>query len=156
MTPKSLLRHRKAVSSLDEFAQGRFQTVIGDRRRAAAVKRVLLCSGKIYYELESHRAERRRDDVALVRIEQLYPVPADALAAILREYPDDTPAVWVQEEPKNMGAACFWSLHFGTRIFDRLPFSIVARPASASPATGSMARHKEEQAALMAAAFGAG
>ncbi|MGH7793953.1 MAG: 2-oxoglutarate dehydrogenase E1 component [Candidatus Binatia bacterium] len=154
MTPKSLLRHREAVSTLSELAQGGFETVIGERRDGAAVKRVLLCSGKIYYDLNSHRAERRRDDVALVRIEQLYPLPADALAAALRQYPDDTPAVWVQEEPINMGAAGFWSLRFGTRLFDRLPFSTVARPASASPATGSMARHKQQQAALLAAAFG--
>jgi 2-oxoglutarate dehydrogenase E1 component len=81
-------------------------------------------------------------------------VPAEALAAALSEYPDGTPAVWVQEEPINMGAACFWSLRFGTRLFDRLPFSTVARTASASPATGSMERHKQQQAALLAAAFG--
>jgi 2-oxoglutarate dehydrogenase E1 component len=154
MTPKSLLRHREAVSPLSDLAEGGFETVIGERRDGAAVKRVLLCSGKIYYELKRHRVERRRDDVALVRVEQLYPVPAEALAAALSEYPDGTPAVWVQEEPINMGAACFWSLRFGTRLFDRLPFSTVARTASASPATGSMERHKQQQAALLAAAFG--
>ena len=154
MTPKSLLRHREAVSRLDEFARGRFETVIGERRGEAEVKRILLCSGKIYYDLKSRRAERRRGDVALVRMEQLYPVPTDALAAALNEYSNDTPVIWVQEEPINMGAACFWSLRFGTRLFDRLPFSVVARPASASPATGSLARHKEQQAALLAAAFG--
>jgi 2-oxoglutarate dehydrogenase E1 component len=153
MTPKSLLRHREAVSRLDEFARGRFETVIGEHRGEAEVKRILLCSGKIYYDLKSRRAERRRGDVALVRMEQLYPVPTDALAAALNEYSNDTPVVWVQEEPINMGAACFWSLRFGTRLFDRLPFSVVARPASASPATGSLARHKEQQAALLAAAF---
>jgi len=154
MTPKSLLRHREAVSPLSDFAQGGFKTVIGERRNGAAVKRVLLCSGKVYYELKRHRDERRRDDVALVRIEQLYPVPEDTLTAALRNYADGTPAVWVQEEPINMGAACFWSQRFGTQLFDRLPFSTVARTASASPATGSMARHKQQQAALMAAAFG--
>ena len=152
MTPKSLLRHRQAVSALPELARGGFKTVIADDG-AGSVKRILLCSGKLYYEIKSYRAERRRDDVAIVRIEQLYPTPMDALAAALKRYPDGTPAVWVQEEPINMGAACFWSLQFGAELFKRLPFSIVARPASASPATGSAARHKEQQAKLLAAAF---
>jgi 2-oxoglutarate dehydrogenase E1 component len=153
MTPKSLLRHRDAVSSLGEFAQGQFQTVIADNA-AGSAKRVLLCSGKIYYELKGYRAEHRRDDVAIVRVEQLYPTPLDALAEACRGYRDGTPAVWVQEEPANMGAACFWSLQFGDSLFARMPFSVVARPPSASPATGSAARHREQQADLLAAAFG--
>jgi 2-oxoglutarate dehydrogenase E1 component len=154
MTPKSLLRHRDATSALTEFSQGRFETVIGEPRTNRNTKRVLLCSGKIYYDLRRHGAERQRDDVAIVRLEQLYPTPTDALAAALRECPENTPVVWVQEEPRNMGAACFWSLQFGTRLFDRFPFTIVARPASASPATGSASRHREQQAALLIAAFG--
>jgi len=153
MTPKSLLRHRESLSPLSALTRGGFETVIAEDN-GATPKRILLCSGKVYYDLKHYRAERRRNDVALVRIEQLYPVPNEALAAGLNKYSDGTPAVWVQEEPVNMGAACFWTLRFGTRLFDRLPFSVVARPASASPATGSMARHKEQQAALMAAAFG--
>jgi 2-oxoglutarate dehydrogenase E1 component len=156
MTPKSLLRHREATSSLTEFAQGRFETVIAESRSDSIVKRALLCSGKIYYDLLRHRAEQRRDDVAIIRIEQLYPTPRDALATALSGYPDSTPVVWVQEEPSNMGAACFWSLQCGTRLLDRFPFSMVARPASASPATGSASRHKEQQAQLLAAAFGEG
>ncbi len=120
---------------------------------AASVKRILLCSGKLYYELKSYRAERRRDDVAIVRIEQLYPTPIASLVEVLKRYPDGTPAVWVQEEPSNMGAAGFWSLQSGAELFKRLPFSTLARPASASPATGSAARHKEQQAKLLAAAF---
>jgi len=154
LTPKSLLRHRDATSSLTELSQGRFETVIGEPRSESIVKRILLCSGKVYYELKSHRAERRRDDVAIVRIEQLYPTPTDALAAALGGYPERTPVVWVQEEPSNMGASCFWSLQFGTRLFDRYPFTMVARPPSASPATGSAWRHREQQAQLLAAAFG--
>ena len=153
MTPKSLLRHRRAVSPLAALVDGSFESVIGESPRAET-KRVLLCSGKVYYELDNYRAERKREDVALVRVEQLYPVPDQALGAALAEYADGTPTIWVQEEPINMGAACFWSLRFGTRLFDRLPFSVVARPAAASPATGSMACHKEQQVALLAAAFG--
>ncbi|TMA93831.1 MAG: 2-oxoglutarate dehydrogenase E1 component [Deltaproteobacteria bacterium] len=154
LTPKSLLRHRDATSSLTELSQGRFETVIGEPRSESIVKRILLCSGKVYYELKSHRAERQRDDVAIVRLEQLYPTPTDALAAALGGYPERTPVVWVQEEPSNMGALCFWSLQFGTRLFDRYPLTMVARPPSASPATGSAWRHREQQAQLLAAAFG--
>ena len=154
MTPKSLLRHRDATSSLEELSQGRFETVIGESRAAESiVKKILLCSGKIYYELKSYQAERQRHDVAIVRIEQLYPTPRDALAAALSRYPNGTPVVWVQEEPTNMGASCFWSLQFGTRLLDRFPLTFVARPASASPATGSASRHQQQQAELVAAAF---
>jgi 2-oxoglutarate dehydrogenase E1 component len=153
MTPKSLLRHREAVSPLAELAREGFKTVIGDSG-AAAAKRILLCSGKIYYDLASYRAEHRRDDVAIVRIEQLYPTPVGALAAALERYPSGTPAAWVQEEPINMGAACFWSQQFGAQLFKRFPASTVARPPSASPATGSASRHKEQQAKLLAEAFG--
>jgi 2-oxoglutarate dehydrogenase E1 component len=154
MTPKSLLRHRDATSSLADLSEGRFDTVIGESRAESIVKRVLLCSGKIYYELRSYRLERQRHDIAIVRIEQLYPTPMDSLAAALSGYPNGTPVVWVQEEPTNMGASCFWSLQFGTRLFDRFPLTFVARPASASPATGSASRHKQQQTELLAAAFG--
>jgi 2-oxoglutarate dehydrogenase E1 component len=152
LTPKSLLRHRDAVSSLPEFTQASFRTVIGDAG-AAQVKRILLCSGKIYYDLKNHRSGQNRDDVAIARIEQLYPTPQKALAGALERYPGGTPVVWVQEEPINMGAACFWSLQFGPKLFDRFPFSIVGRPAAASPATGSASRHREQQEKLMTEAF---
>jgi 2-oxoglutarate dehydrogenase E1 component len=152
LTPKSLLRHRDAVSSLTEFTQASFRTVIGDAR-TAPVKRILLCSGKIYYDLKDHRSRQNRDDLAISRMEQLYPFPQKALAEALERYPGGTPVVWVQEEPINMGAACFWSLQFGPKLFDRFPFSIVARPSAASPATGSASRHREQQEQLIAEAF---
>ena len=152
MTPKSLLRHRASVSALGDFSQGVFKTVIADSG-ATQAKRILLCSGKIYYDLASHRERTNRDDTPIVRIEQLYPIPRDALAAALDRYPEGTPAVWVQEEPVNMGAACFWSLQFGARLLHRFPFSIVARPAAASPATGSASRHREQQEKLLTEAF---
>ena len=154
MTPKSLLRHPGAVSTLDGLADGEFDTVIADGSAPQDSQRVLMCSGKVYYDLEKKRAEMNRADVAIVRIEQFYPVPEERLRAALERYPDGTPVVWVQEEPRNMGAACFWHLQLGNKLFDRFPFSVVARDASASPATGSASRHHQQQAELLAAAFG--
>jgi 2-oxoglutarate dehydrogenase E1 component len=152
MTPKSLLRHPAAVSSLSEFSDARFEGVRGEPG-ANGARRVLLCSGKLYYDLKRYREENKRDDVAILRIEQLYPTPTDALRNALAPFPKATPVVWVQEEPINMGAACFLSLQFGTQLFDRWAFSTVARPAAASPATGSATRHADQQAKLLAAAF---
>ncbi len=155
MTPKSLLRHPGAVSTLDRLADGEFETVIADSRSGELCRRILLCSGKVYYDLEKKRIELQRDDIAIVRIEQFYPVPEQPLRAALQSYADGTPVFWVQEEPRNMGAACFWHLQLGGKLFDRLPFSVIARPASASPATGSASRHHQQQTELLAAAFGA-
>ena len=153
MTPKSLLRHPGAVSTLDALADREFETVIADGSAQEAYQKVLLCSGKVYYDLEKKRAEMNRADVAIVRIEQFYPVPEERLRSALERYPSGTPVVWVQEEPRNMGAACFWHLQLGNKLFDRFPFSVVARDASASPATGSASRHHQQQAELLAAAF---
>jgi 2-oxoglutarate dehydrogenase E1 component len=154
LTPKSLLRHADSVSTLDDLATGRFQTVIEDQRqRKDPCRRILLCGGKIYFELDKKRAELQRDDVAILRIEQFYPAPEDALRAALEGYGDGTPVFWVQEEPCNMGAACFWHLQLGAMLFSRFPFSTIARPAAASPATGSASRHRRQQAELLAAAF---
>jgi len=155
MTPKSLLRHPKVVSSLEQCAQGKFQRVISDssERDPRPIRQIILCTGKIYYELEAQRDELKRDDVAVLRLEQLYPLPKDELNAALQRYADGTPVVWVQEEPENMGAWRFLRVKLGTRLFDRFPFSSVSRPASASPATGSFNSHKHEQARLLAEAF---
>jgi 2-oxoglutarate dehydrogenase E1 component len=154
MTPKSLLRHPGAVSNLDALADGEFETVIGDLSARQDCQKILLCSGKVYYDLEKKRAEMNRDDIAIVRIEQFYPVPEERLRAVLEGYAGGTPVVWIQEEPRNMGAACFWHLQLGNKLFDRFPFSVVARAASASPATGSASRHHQQQTELLAAAFG--
>jgi 2-oxoglutarate dehydrogenase E1 component len=155
MTPKSLLRHPRSVSTLDELAGGSFQRVIpdaqGDRK---GVTRVLLCSGKVYFELERRREELKRLDVAILRLEQLYPFADETLRAALARYPDGTRAFWVQEEPENMGAWRHLRVHFGNRLFHRLPFEGVFRKASASPATGSGASHKLEQEELLAKAMG--
>jgi len=155
MSPKSLLRHPKAVSSLDELATGVFQRVIPDvNPNRGKVDRVLICCGKIYYELEQERQDLKRDDVAIIRLEQLYPLPKEALRHVLGRYPDGTPVYWVQEEPENMGAWRFLFAHFGEKLFNRLPFFGIHRRAAASPATGSANSHKLEQKQLLTKAFG--
>ncbi|HZT22714.1 MAG TPA: 2-oxoglutarate dehydrogenase E1 component [Verrucomicrobiae bacterium] len=157
MTPKSLLRHPQSVSTLDELANGRFQRVIPDEQPDAAadkIQRVLLCSGKIYFELAAQREKLKRHDVAILRVEQLYPLRDELLESALAKYRQGTPVFWVQEEPANMGAWYEFRVRFGDRLFGRWPFAGISRPASASPATGSSNAHKREQAALIAKAFG--
>ena len=158
MTPKSMLRHPEAVSSLDDLATGRFQRVIGDVSGAdpAKVERILLCSGKIYYELDRERRELGRNDVAIVRVEQFYPLSDEALAEALAPYRDGTPVYWVQEEPENMGAWPHMHNRFCANLVGRFPFHGITRPESASPATGSASSHKIEQKELITEAFGDG
>jgi 2-oxoglutarate dehydrogenase E1 component len=156
MTPKSLLRHPKSVSPREEFSKGSFLRVIADSgpARRRSVKRILLCSGKIYFDLEHKRQELGRDDVAIIRLEQLYPFPEKPLQSLLAEYPAATPLTWVQEEPENMGAWWYLNLRFNQRVLGNRPVSVVARPPAASPATGSATRHKEQQQLLLNQAFG--
>ncbi len=154
MTPKSLLRHKEAVSTTNDLANGRFHRVIGDVSvDAANVTRVLLCSGKVYYDLLDARRKQNRNDVAIVRLEQLYPLDG-ALGAALAPYKDGTKLVWVQDEPRNMGAWYFLNARIREFIGDRLPLSVACRAESASPATGSNASHQLEQRMLLEAAFG--
>ena len=123
-------------------------------RAASAVDRVLLCSGKLYFELAAHREEAGRDNVAILRIEQLYPLSDELLRTALARYRQGTPIFWVQEEPENMGAWHYLRGRFGDRLLDRGPFAGISRPASASPAGGSPHAHKLEQARLIMHAFG--
>ncbi|MCK6569478.1 2-oxoglutarate dehydrogenase E1 component [Myxococcota bacterium] len=155
MTPKSLLRHPEVVSSLDELSVGRFRPIIPDvgPRDPGAVRRVLLCSGKIYYDLAAAREAMGAHHVAIVRVEQLYPLRSSDLEAALAPYPSGTPVLWVQEEPRNMGAWPFIRLAVGEALFGRHPFSGITRNESASPATGSAASHKMEQELLLEKAF---
>jgi len=154
-TPKSLLRHPQVVSRLDELVSGSFLTVIDDSEaRPASVSRVLFCSGKIYYELLAARRERQANNVAIVRIEQLYPFPEEEIRYVLERYPQTSELVWVQEEPRNMGA---WR-YMRDRMLPVLSpaertLFYAGRPESASPATGSHKRHAREQAALIEEAF---
>jgi 2-oxoglutarate dehydrogenase E1 component len=155
MTPKSLLRHPTVVSSLEDCAKGGFQPILPDTQKLSAdsVSRILLCSGKIFYELAAFRTESKRNDVAIVRIEQLAPLRADDLKKALSGYRAGIPVIWVQEEPANMGPYMFLRVRFGEKLFESFPFSAVTRPASASPAPGSAKRHKHEQSQLIQAAF---
>jgi 2-oxoglutarate dehydrogenase E1 component len=155
MTPKSLLRHPRVVSSLDDFTAGRFERILPDaiQDRSSEVSRILMCSGKIYFELERERERLQRKDVAILRLEQLYPLAYETLEASLRAYPDGTPVYWIQEEPENMGAWFFLKVRLSDKLFGRLPLLGITRPPSASPATGSHSSHKKEQEKLIASAF---
>jgi 2-oxoglutarate dehydrogenase E1 component len=153
-TPKSLLRHPEAVSKLDELATGSFQRVIPDATvDGARVQRVLLCAGKVYYDLAAERRRLERDDVAILRLEQYYPL-SDELARALAPYREGTPVFWVQEEPRNMGAWYFVNARKADLFGGRHPLTLVSRPESASPATGSKAAHDLEQKMLVRDAFG--
>jgi 2-oxoglutarate dehydrogenase E1 component len=158
LTPKSLLRHPRVTSSLDDFAVGRFERILPDTMAASAgsgaeITRILMCSGKIYFDLDRERERLGRKDVAILRLEQFYPLADETIEAALRPYRDGTPMFWIQEEPENMGAWRFLKIRFGEAVLGRLPFKGIARPASASPATGSHSSHKKEQEQLIAAAF---
>jgi 2-oxoglutarate dehydrogenase E1 component len=160
MTPKSLLRHKRAVSKLSEFTEGNtFHRVLwdeGDLVAAGKVKRVVLCSGKVYYDLLQEREERGINDVALVRLEQLYPFPANALSKEIQKYPK-ADVVWCQEEPANMGAWTFVAPRIEATLtqLGRSPARplYAGRPEAASPATGLVNRHNEQQRALIHAAL---
>ncbi len=153
MTPKSLLRHPEAVSSYEEFT-GTFQKVLGDTTvEPSKVKRVLLCTGKVYYDLAKRRAERGITDTAIVRLEQLYPYPQAELAKELARYKKAESLAWVQEEPWNMGAWFFLKARFEAGR-GGLPLACVSRLESASPATGHPKAHEFEQQRLLDEAFG--
>jgi 2-oxoglutarate dehydrogenase E1 component len=152
-TPKSLLRHKACVSPLEDFTRGGFQPVISDGAvDAGAVRRVLLCTGKIYYDLARARAERAVGDTALVRVEQLYPLPVEETRAALASYPRAEDIAWVQEEPANQGAWSFVALNLLEHL-DGVRLRRISRPAAAASAAGSPRTHQDEQAALIRAAL---
>ncbi len=159
ITPKFLLRYAKATSRIEDLTSGTFQEVLGDTQYlGSGVKRVLLCTGKVYYDLVNKREELGRSDVAVVRLEQLYPFPAQRLGDILRRY-SDAELYWVQEEAENYGAWSFVDRNIQPVINPtgtaRRRLRYVGRPAAASPATGSHKAHAEQQAALVDDAFAA-
>lgn len=146
-TPKSLLRHPEVISSKKELLEGNFQEIIDDSYATKDVKRLLLCTGKVYYDLRAKQMKDKRKDVAIVRLEQLYPMPEEQTWKLLEKY-KDAEKVWVQEEPKNMGAWTFLSRY---DQFD--DFKLIARKSSASPATGYASVHAQEQARIVNNAF---
>jgi 2-oxoglutarate decarboxylase len=156
-TPKSLLRLKAAVSQLEEFTSGTFRPVIGDSSvDPAGVTRVVLCSGKIYYDLLAARTEANRSDVAILRLEQLYPLAGEEIAAELAKYPN-AQLIWTQEEPANQGGYPFIALNLPERLAasgDTRPIYRASRKASASPAVGSASVHETQQREVVAAALG--
>jgi 2-oxoglutarate dehydrogenase E1 component len=155
MSPKSLLRHPLAVSSLEEMSTGIFHSVIGevDELDAKAVERVVFCSGKVYYELLDQRRKNELDNVAIVRIEQLYPFPEQELQAVLKEYQHVKQFVWCQEEPQNQGAWYCSQHNFRAAIPEGTYLTYAGRKASAAPAVGYMSLHVKEQQALVTQAL---
>jgi 2-oxoglutarate dehydrogenase E1 component len=152
MSPKSLLRHRECVSKVENFTDSEFWSILDDEtvdRKTA--KRIIFCSGKLYYDLDAHREASKVEDTAIIRIEQLYPLNTDLIERIVANYPKAESIVWCQEEPKNMGG---WSF-IAPRLMEtlgKLP-SYAGRKESASPAVGSLARHRHEQKKLIEHAF---
>jgi 2-oxoglutarate dehydrogenase E1 component len=156
MSPKSLLRKKEAASSIQDLANGSFQTVIPevDALEAKDVKRVVACCGKVYYDLLASRRERRLDNIAIIRVEQLYPFPHKQFAAEMKRYPNAAEVVWCQEEPQNQGAWYQTAHYFRENMREDQKLYYAGRPASASPAGGYKARHDERQKALVEQAFG--
>jgi 2-oxoglutarate dehydrogenase E1 component len=164
-TPKSLLRAKAATSPLSDFLDGHFRPAIGDQPARvgsadspgltvdpAGVERVLLCSGKVYYDLAAERERRGDTRTAILRVERLYPLPWRTLPAMIDAYPQAASIRWVQEEPANQGAWSFMALNLPGILGGR-PVEGISRPSSSSPAVGSHHRHEEEQRAVVEAAF---
>jgi 2-oxoglutarate dehydrogenase E1 component len=157
MTPKSLLRAKDATSPLTEFTKGEFKTVIGPTRAEVEpdkVKRVIACSGKVAYDLIRFRDQRKAWDVAILRVEQLYPFPHKAFAAEMKRFPNATDVVWCQDEPQNQGAWFFVQHYIHENMTDGQRLGYAGRPASASPAVGYAHLHQEQQKALLEQALG--
>jgi 2-oxoglutarate dehydrogenase E1 component len=156
MTPKSLLRHKMAVSTVDDLVNGQWLNVIDEQQLPdkSKIKKMILCCGKVYYDLLSAREVQQIEDTAIVRIEQLYPFPEDELKAILAQYPQLNELVWCQEEPQNQGAWFTSQHHMLACLHPSQTLCYAGRAFAAAPAVGSPYLHAKEQAELIAAAFG--
>ncbi len=150
LTPKSLLRHPLVNSSLEELAAGSFRKILPDDQVALSdSRRLLLCTGKVYYDLLEARQKRNLDGLSIMRIEQLYPLSADELLGTIDELSRGSEVCWVQEEPTNMGAWPYFKMNYGDELSERFRLRRISRAESASPSTGSMAAHKLEQSELI-------
>ncbi|UJH93017.1 hypothetical protein LZ575_17070 [Antarcticibacterium sp. 1MA-6-2] len=149
-TPKSLLRHPKVISTKEDFAQGSFQTLIDDSQAEVnKIKSLVFCTGKFYYDLLEHREKIGRDDVALVRVEQLFPLPCDKMKEMIDKYKNADDLVWAQEEPRNMGAYSHLLLHFD----EAKNFRVCSRRFYGSPAAGSAVRFKKRHEKVIESVF---
>ena len=155
MMPKSLLRKKEATSSMEDLANGKFEVVIGEAEKLSAkkVKRLVFCSGKVYYDIVAERAKREIDDIAVLRIEQLYPFPHEEFRAQIAMYPNAKSVIWAQEEPGNQGAWHRIQHYLQREMRDDQKLSYALRPSSASPAVGYLAKHTEQQKELVNAAL---
>ena len=155
MMPKSLLRKKEATSSMEDLANGKFEVVIGEAEKLSAkkVKRLVFCSGKVYYDIVAERAKREIDDIAVLRIEQLYPFPHEEFRAQIAMYPNAKSVVWAQEEPGNQGAWHRIQHYLQREMRDDQKLSYALRPSSASPAVGYLSKHTEQQKELVNAAL---
>jgi 2-oxoglutarate dehydrogenase E1 component len=156
MTPKSLLRNKDATSPVSEFTKGEFKTVIGELDESIdpkKVTRVIACSGKVYYDLVKAREAKKQNDVALIRVEQLYPFPHKAFAAEMKKYPKATEIVWCQDEPQNQGSWFFIQHNIHENMTEGQKLGYSGRPASASPACGYAHLHQDQQKSLIEGAF---
>ncbi len=150
MSPKGLLRHPSSTSSLEDLATGAFRPVIDDPRAPRTARRVVACSGRVWFDLEAARSSRGLDDeIALVRVEQLYPFPEEAFRQVLSSYPDAHTFVWAQDEPMNQGAWYQTQHHLNHCAPNRHRFHYAGRPPAAAPASGYLSRHRAELEALL-------
>jgi 2-oxoglutarate dehydrogenase E1 component len=148
-TPKSLLRHPRCISAIEDFTKGGFKEVMDDVSvNPKDVSRLVFCSGKIYYELLERQEQEKIKDIAIIRLEQLYPLPLNQIKSLLKKYSSTEEYFWVQEEPENMGA---WS--YLLRVFKEVKLKLISREESASPATGSHKQHEKEQKAIIEKVF---
>jgi 2-oxoglutarate dehydrogenase E1 component len=157
MTPKSLLRHPRASSSLEELAEGSFQPVLDDpttEGREEEITRLILCSGKIYYDIVTHPERENLRNVAVARVEELYPFPAQQLESLVASYPSLEGVVWAQEEPTNQGALSYIGPRLRGVVPRKLPLKPVSRPDRASPAEGTSKAHLAEQKRIVEEALG--
>jgi 2-oxoglutarate dehydrogenase E1 component len=157
MTPKSLLRHPKATSALSELAEGAFSPVLDDPsvgERRDEITRLVLCSGKIYYDLETHPEREALAHVAIARVEELYPFPGEALEELVTSFPNLKGVAWAQEEPMNQGALSYIGPRLRTVVPRKTPLKPVARPDRASPAEGKAKDHMREQLRIVEVALG--